>query len=106
MITSFNGILKQNTKYFIDNEGKPFYYEKTRFARLKYLRINKNNEIENKIKILIKKKGPVICELITDPDSNSLFKQGYKKNERGIFEPMNLGEMYPFINAPIANTNN
>ncbi len=84
----------------------PDFKKLAKAYNLKYLRINKNNEIENKIKILIKKKGPIICELISDPDSNSLFKQGYKKNERGIFEPINLGEMYPFINAPIANTNN
>ena len=39
MIASYNGILKQKTKYFIDNLGRPFVYEKTRFAQLKYLRI-------------------------------------------------------------------
>ena len=41
MITSYNGILKQSKKYFIDNVGKPFVYEKTRFAQLKYLRIKR-----------------------------------------------------------------
>ena len=41
MITSYNGILKQGTKYFIDNVGKPFIYEKTKFAQLKYLKIKK-----------------------------------------------------------------
>lgn len=41
MITSYNGVLKQGTKYFIDNVGKPFVYEKTHFAQLKYLRIKK-----------------------------------------------------------------
>ena len=29
MVTSPNGLLKQKTKYFIDNSGKPFIYEKT-----------------------------------------------------------------------------
>ena len=37
MIMSHNGLLKQRTKYFIDNKGMPFIYEKTKFAQLKYL---------------------------------------------------------------------
>ena len=41
MLTSYNGILKQKTKYFIDNKGLPFRYEKTVYAQLKYLRIKR-----------------------------------------------------------------
>ena len=55
---------------------------------------------------LIKMNGPVICELLTSEDQSSLFKQGYKKNPKGFFEPQPLSEMYPFISEPIANTNN
>ena len=73
---------------------------------LKYVKINSHNRLEKKIQNLLKNKGPVVCELITDPNSVSLFKQGYKKNDKGLFEPMNLSEMYPFVNDPIANTNN
>jgi len=39
MLMSHNGLLKQSTKYFIDNKGMPFIYEKTKFAKLKYLKI-------------------------------------------------------------------
>ena len=41
MVSSYNGILKQKTKYFIDNAGKPFVYEKTVFTQLIYLKIKK-----------------------------------------------------------------
>ena len=41
MITHPNGLLKQNTKYFIDNTGKPFIYEKTKMMTLKYMKIDK-----------------------------------------------------------------
>ena len=41
MITTANGLMKQKTKYFIDNGGNPFIYEKTEFAQLKYLKIKK-----------------------------------------------------------------
>ena len=51
-------------------------------------------------------KGPIVCELFTDPDSKSLFKQGYKKVENGTFAPMDLSEMFPFVEKPISNTNN
>lgn len=40
-LTSHNGILKQTTKYFIDNNGVPFLYEKTKMLPLKYLHIEK-----------------------------------------------------------------
>ena len=55
MIMSHNGILKQSTKYFIDNKGMPFIYEKTKFAKLKYLKIK---EVQLKdTATLIKVKG-------------------------------------------------
>ncbi len=41
MIAHPNGLLKQKTKYFIDNSGKPFIYEKTTMLPLKYLKISK-----------------------------------------------------------------
>ena len=41
MITTANGLMKQKTKYFIDNSGRPFIYEKIEFAKLKYLKIKK-----------------------------------------------------------------
>jgi hypothetical protein len=44
--------------------------------------------------------------LIVDENQEPLFKQGYKKMDGGLFEPQNLQEMYPFIDKPIANTNN
>lgn len=46
MVTSYNGILKQNTKHFIDNAGTPFTYEKTKFAQLKYIRIKRVEQKE------------------------------------------------------------
>lgn len=41
MVSSHNGILKQKQKNFIDSLGKPFYYEKTRFTSLRYLKIKR-----------------------------------------------------------------
>lgn len=40
-IDSLIGILKQNTKYFIDSNGTPFIYQKTMTSSLKYYKIRK-----------------------------------------------------------------
>ena len=55
MLVSYNGILKQSGRNYIDNLGRPFTYEKTRFAQLKYLKIK---EVQLKdTATLIKVKG-------------------------------------------------
>ena len=41
MVEYPNGLIKQRTKYFIDNSGRPFIYEKTTMLSLKYLKISK-----------------------------------------------------------------
>ena len=73
---------------------------------LKYLKIKNDDSIKKTIKKVNKMKGPIVCELFTDPDSKSLFKQGYKKIENGTYAPMDLSEMFPFVEKPISNTNN
>jgi acetolactate synthase-1/2/3 large subunit len=75
---------------------------------LKYIKIKKDNDtdINETIKKINKINGPIVCELFTDPDSQSLFKQGYKRIENGTFVPMDLSEMFPFVKSPISNTNN
>lgn len=40
-IDSHLGIIKQPSKYFVDNNGRPFIYEKTKMCALKYYRIKK-----------------------------------------------------------------
>ena len=75
---------------------------------LKYIKIKKDNDtdINETIKKINKINGPIVCELFTDPDSQSLFKQGYKRIENGTLAPMDLSEMFPFVKSPISNTNN
>ena len=40
-LDSIRGILKSNSKHFIDSYGVPFIYEKSEFSALKYYRIKK-----------------------------------------------------------------
>ena len=40
-LDSHLAIIKQGTRYFVDNNGKPFIYEKTKLCSLKYYKIRK-----------------------------------------------------------------
>ena len=88
------------------NLSFPSYEKLSKAFKLKYFSINKVEKTKTIIKKLLNTKGPKICELFTDEDQDSLFKQGYKKNLNGTFSPMPLSEMYPYANKPISNTNN
>ena len=74
--------------------------------KIKYAGIKNEQDTKKIIKKLKNTKGPIVCEIFANPNSQSLFKQGYKTNLDGTFAPMELSEMYPFVNSPIANTNN
>ena len=84
----------------------PNFRNLSKAYNINYLKVKNEKRLDLIIKKIKKLKGPVICELCTNPESQSLFKQGYKTNKDGTFSPMELSEMYPFVNAPIANTNN
>jgi acetolactate synthase-1/2/3 large subunit len=73
---------------------------------VKYLKIQNHNNYNKIIKRAVLETGPVVLEVMTDQNQESLFKQGYKSNLDGTFSPMDLSEMHPFLKKPIANTNN
>jgi hypothetical protein len=74
MLTSYNGILKQTTKCFIDNVGRPFIYEKTKFADLKYLQI-KGVERKN-FATLITVKGHTLAFTVPRPPEEGMLWAG------------------------------
>lgn len=84
----------------------PNFKNLSKAYNINYLKVKNEKKLDLIIKKIRKLKGPIICELCTNPDSQSLFKQGYKTNKDGTFSPMELSEMYPFVNSPVANTNN
>lgn len=84
----------------------PNFKDLAKAFKIKHIKINKISEMENFIKKSSTIKGPLICEIITSDEQDSLFKQGYKKNINNTYTPVDLSEMYPFVEKPIANTNN
>jgi acetolactate synthase-1/2/3 large subunit len=73
---------------------------------VKYIKLDNTHKVNKTIKLINNNKGLIVCEIFTDEDQLPLFKQGYKKNSKGLFEPQSLHEMYPFFKTPMANTNN
>lgn len=68
--------------------------------------IKTKNDLISNLKNIIYRKTPLVCELIIDESQDSLFKQGYKKNNDGTFTPQNLSEMFPYFKSFLSNTNN
>jgi len=84
----------------------PNFKDLAKAFKIKHIKLKKISEMENFIKKSSTIKGPLICEIITSEEQDSLFKQGYKKNIDNTYSPVDLSEMYPFVEKPIANTNN
>ena len=76
------------------------------FIPFNYIKVEKYSQIKNAINYIVKNRTPKVCEIITDEEQSSLFKQGYRKIENGKFEPQDLEEMHPFFEKSVSNTNN
>ena len=84
----------------------PNFEKVSKAFNLNYFKFKKYEDFKRNLKKIKNQNGPTVCELIVDENQESLFKQGYKDNNDGTFSPQPLSEMYPFLNSPIANTNN
>jgi len=73
---------------------------------LDYIKVERYNQIKSTINYILNQQTPTVCEIITDEEQSSLFKQGYRKVADGRFEPQSLSEMHPFFPKSVSNTNN
>ena len=64
---------------------------------LPYYRIDNNENVEIVLKTIVKSNGPLICEVITDPNEDFSPKLVSKMNEDGTFTTPSLEDMYPFL---------
>ena len=60
-----------------------------------YRKMDQPDKMSGMISELMSIQGPVVCEVVTDPNQEALFKQKYLKNSDGSFSPMSLQDMYP-----------
>ena len=118
IVVNNNGYLaiRHTQKEFLDgryygthpkwNLTMPSFKKISKAFGIDYFKVNRNLQINSSINKIIKRNGPLICELIVSDKQDSLFKQGYLKNKDGKFSPQPLDEMFPFLPKPLANTNN
>ena len=63
----------------------------------KYFKVNKNYKLRNKLKHILKSKGPIICEIMGVLNQNYI-EIGYARNSKGMIVRRPLEDQKPFIN--------
>ena len=64
---------------------------------IKSERITNNSQIDEKIRKVLAHKGPVICEIMVDPDQRFIPKAASEKLPDGSFVSQPLENMFPFL---------
>ena len=74
----------------------PNYKDIARAHKIKYIKISNNKFLESKIEKTVKYKGPIICELMMDPEQDQKPKAINRRiNNKSI--PTELEDMHPFL---------
>ena len=67
--------------------------------KIKYKKINNKNTVENEIKhILNSKKGPLLCEVVVNPNQNFQPRVTSRRDASGNIISAELYDMHPFLN--------
>ena len=77
--------------------GMPDFSKLAEGFRIKFVKIEKANEIDDKIKEVLKDTEPVLCEVITQKDYNFTPKLSSKTLEDGTIVSPTLEDMFPFL---------
>ena len=64
---------------------------------IKYYCINNHDELEKQIKLVLKHKGPVICEVKMPPTQETAPRTSAYKKKDGSFASRPMEDMYPFL---------
>ncbi len=64
---------------------------------LPYVRLNKNSDLDTKLKQVLSKKGPLVCEVMLEKDYIFAPKLSSKKLPDGTMVSPSLEDMYPFL---------
>ena len=83
----------------------PSYAELSRAHKIKYQKITSHKNLKNKISKVLKTKGPIICELIMNPDEEQIPKAINRRNSKGKSVPTEFEDMYPFLPREELNSN-
>lgn len=75
----------------------PNYSKVASSYKIKFVKISNHIKLENKLKKIINTKGPVICELVMDPNQEQKPKAINRRDENGKTIPTTFEDMHPFI---------
>lgn len=64
---------------------------------LKTMKIMGHEQLKEKIESVLYKPGPILCEVMVDPNQQIIPRQGFVKNSDGTHTPLPLEDMYPFL---------
>lgn len=64
-----------------------------------YFLVNSLAAASGVVEDMLNADGPSICEVMVPEDQEMLFKQGFARNKDGVFSPMSLAEMWPFLES-------
>jgi len=93
---------KKNFKKFVgadDNSGLtlPKFLHVAKSFGFDTLKINKEKNLNQKIRKVLKSKKPTVCEIITPPMQELVPRVQTQMNKDGSFQPAMLENMYPFL---------
>ncbi len=75
----------------------PNYEKIAQSHNIDYIKIKNNRSLNKKIKMILKSKKPIICELIMDHNQEQMPKAINKRTSDGKSEPTKFEDMYPFL---------
>ena len=64
---------------------------------LRTMQIVNHEHLKEKIKSVLYKSGPILCEVMVDPNQQLVPRQGFVKNSDGTHSPRPLEDMYPYL---------
>lgn len=79
----------------------PNYRDISKAHKIKYMSIKNNNNLSNKIKDVLSKKGAVICELFMSHSQEQQPKAINRRDKNGKTIPTTFEDMYPFIDQKL-----
>jgi len=83
----------------------PDFIKISKAFKIPGIQIKNHKNIKNKLKKILKRKGPVFCEVLMDPDQLIIPKSVSVMDKNGKIISKPLADMYPFLNREELKSN-
>ena len=75
----------------------PNYRDIAKAHKISYFKISNKKKLNNKLSDILSMKGPIICELLIDPEQPQKPKAINRRTPTGKSIPTKYEDMYPFL---------